>query len=217
MGSPPLTRGIQSPFWASACAARITPAYAGNTQNVNYTSKRTGDHPRLRGEYHKAASRKRGEQGSPPLTRGILRDEPRKNHDCGITPAYAGNTNNPEWGDRNRRDHPRLRGEYFDGYMGQDVILGSPPLTRGIPHMLLCTVSLCGITPAYAGNTSLPVPASPAFRDHPRLRGEYVYFIACIKLGLGSPPLTRGILSGNRFGTWCSGITPAYAGNTILA
>lgn len=112
LGSPPLTRGIRLSRPYLYFHPGITPAYAGNTQNVNYTSKRTGDHPRLRGEYHKAASRKRGEQGSPPLTRGILRDEPRKNHDCGITPAYAGNTNNPEWGDRNRRDHPRLRGEY---------------------------------------------------------------------------------------------------------
>ena len=53
-------------------------------------------------------------------------------------------------------------------------------------------------------------------RDHPRLRGEYLLLLR-LPLGCGgSPPLTRGIHSVDDGQQQPHGITPAYAGNTIV-
>ena len=112
------------------------------------------------------------------------------------------------------RDHPRLRGEYDTIIIRHQHIVGSPPLTRGIPHRVGLLGMFSRITPAYAGNT-VPLSCGTAIKgDHPRLRGEY-YEIKERKLKAeGSPPLTRGILIYIAFHCGYSGITPAYAGNT---
>ena len=71
------------------------------------------DHPRLRGEYRDEIRRFLGQEGSPPLARGILMQCWGSQWEEGITPACAGNTRR-WWGiDNTIWDHPRLRGEYF--------------------------------------------------------------------------------------------------------
>ena len=50
-----------------------------------------------------------------------------------------------------------------------------------------------GITPAYAGNTSMRAFRDRQALDHPRLRGEYLVGEPVEALETGSPPLTRGI------------------------
>ena len=52
-------------------------------------------------------------------------------------------------------------------------------------------------------------------RDHPRLRGEYIYFKSRSAHSLGSPPPTRGILLSGEVKYTKKRITPAYAGNTV--
>ena len=71
-GSPPLTRGIQNLLIAEKYFFGITPAHAGNTitQIRNIVVER--DHPRSRGEYAILNILDDHDQGSPPLTRGIL-------------------------------------------------------------------------------------------------------------------------------------------------
>ena len=49
---------------------------------------------------------------SPPLTRETLDDYPDMICKTGITPAYAGNTDNFQRVLRWRQDHPRLRGKH---------------------------------------------------------------------------------------------------------
>ena len=90
--------------------------------------------------------------GSPPHTRGILIEKPKLIAFYRFTPAYAGNIAIVLFLIVAPEVHPRIRGEYFDDYKGQDVILGSPPHTRGI-FVVVC-VFLRGFrfTPAYAGN-----------------------------------------------------------------
>ena len=73
-----------------------------------------------------------------------------------------------------------------------------------------------GITPAYAGNTFPPDSGLDLSEDHPRLRGEYASPSPETAKKEGSPPLTRGILYGGTGGVYVKGITPAYAGNTVL-
>ena len=154
----------------------------------------TRDHPRLRGEY--------------PYKPG---DPIRL---MGITPACAGNTAGGAPDLRCNRDHPRLRGEYlFQRYNGLHSA-GSPPLARGI----LISASDCGlldgITPACAGNTFLIFAVYPFARDHPRLRGEYLFRFVSSVHRAGSPPLARGIRGISHCCSGGQGITPACAGNT---
>ena len=89
-GSPPLTRGKEM----SACDGRllrgITPAYAGKSFRPHIEDSNQQDHPRLRGEKLKLIPVKLRQSGSPPLTRGKVRNEIDNRLYARITPAYAG-------------------------------------------------------------------------------------------------------------------------------
>ena len=89
--------------------------------------------------------------------------------------------------------HPRSRGEYLEADLLYGSVLGSPPLTRGIPLIHVDTVRRHRFTPAHAGNT-ISEDDLKAFEEvHPRSRGEYYISITGCAAILGSPPLTRGI------------------------
>ena len=49
--------------------------------------------------------------------------------------------------------HPRSRGEYLKEMSGKVLLLGSPPLTRGIHRSGKRKCFSDGFTPAHAGNT----------------------------------------------------------------
>ena len=86
----------------------------------------------MRGEYEYPVVSRFLVPGSPPLARGIpflmvgIQMQPR------ITPACAGNTQDSAIESAQRRDHPRLRGEYSNILVSVPVVVGSPPLARGI-------------------------------------------------------------------------------------
>ena len=136
-----------------------------------------------------------GYQGSPPLTRGIQLWQVLVAHGLGFTPAHAGNTRKIilmcclEW------VHPRSRGEYYSSYIFKNMLVGSPPLTRGIQNLHLARLDQPGFTPAHAGNT------------------QRLFYQSRSKSG--SPPLTRGIRDKYDPNTPKVGFTPAHAGNTI--
>ena len=114
-GSPPLARGIHPVARWIRSGAGITPACAGNTYQVYVKASMAKDHPRLRGEYRDEIRRFLGQEGSPPLARGI-RSVQWSNY------CFA-------W------DHPRLRGEYTMHSEKNILERGSPPLARGILHV----------------------------------------------------------------------------------
>ena len=93
-------------------------------------------------------------------------------------------------------------------------VMGSPPPTRGTLSILAVSDKLCGITPAYAGNTSEPPKCPLPNEDHPRLRGEHVATFSLSDPDMGSPPPTRGTLIYILIFIFFYRITPAYAGNT---
>ena len=109
-----------------------------------------------------------------------------------------------------------MRGEYRDHPKILNSKPGSPPLARGIPGVQKEKGGAERITPACAGNTDLRERISTVYKDHPRLRGEYVSTRPCQTVDRGSPPLARGIRPELRAGSHQSGITPACAGNTPL-
>ena len=172
------------------------------------------DHPRLRGEKFLYVYRTFWRRGSPPLTRGKGEFPPTMISEFGITPAYAGKSVRgglfcyPRW------DHPRLRGEKKKRIIPQLLTPGSPPLTRGKEITAQAVTRGDGITPAYAGKSSLHKRREHAAGDHPRLRGEKPESAMPRRKARGSPPLTRGkdgdvVCLDRRHG-----ITPAYAGKS---
>ena len=132
---------------------RITPAYAGSTYSYSTCYCTLEDHPRLRGEYLSAPALCICIYGSPPLTRGVLVDMEREIDSMRITPAYAGSTLSQQNPFPNLWDHPRLRGEYIQDDILCHLVIGSPPLTRGVRSNGQYSQDLSGITPAYAGST----------------------------------------------------------------
>ena len=93
---------------------------------------------------------------------------------------------------------------------------GSPPPTRGTRIILSASALLIGITPAYAGNTTICFLVGAGKKDHPRLRGEHSTGKRCGSLLLGSPPPTRGTHKIHVPDRFDCRITPAYAGNTLI-
>ena len=113
-------------------------------------------------------------------------------------------------------DHPRLRGKNLIRLYVSACELGSPPLTREKhPHNSLLLL-LQGITPAYAGKTVKDGCTGSMERYHPRLRGKNCKRRLYWQYGAGSPPLTREKLIEGVASLKNSGITPAYAGKTML-
>ena len=95
-GSPPPTRGTRKQRFNNIRTVRITPAYAGNTKCTMLKGQKSRDHPRLRGEHYLRYRPIRVKAGSPPPTRGTHYFLGNLIPVQGITPAYAGNTKNPE-------------------------------------------------------------------------------------------------------------------------
>ena len=71
-----------------------------------------------------------------------------------------------------------------------------------------------GITPAYAGKSSLSVYLPCSRGDHPRLCGEKLVTSGNSGVGLGSPPPMRGKVRKMEQRKKPIGITPAYAGKS---
>ena len=170
----------------------------------------------MRGEYQVVGVLYDRDAGSPPLARGIRCTEEYNPLIPRITPACAGNTKHLLKNPLRTKDHPRLRGEYFSLNATPDMILGSPPLARGIRMILNARHNRLGITPACAGNTIKKRHCPTAPGDHPRLRGEYQQRVWNSMTRSGSPPLARGILYNIIAASYRHRITPACAGNTLV-
>ena len=127
----------------------------------------------MRGEYSFPVRQNCFVKGSPPLARGIPHCGYLRSRDIRITPACAGNTFSHRTDRGSRRDHPRLRGEYFGVPIVIVSVKGSPPLARGILFLSNFFGSVSRITPACAGNTLIWIRRWMRGKDHPRLRGEY--------------------------------------------
>ena len=213
-GSSPLSRGIRTVLFRFSIWRWIIPALAGNTSACACLTRSRRDHPRSRGEYTEYSDYALGNQGSSPLSRGILNLATNHGKRRGIIPALAGNTIprasriSPHW------DHPRSRGEYN---AESSILLkrkGSSPLSRGI---LVCSVIVhphIGIIPALAGNTHPPAGRHRRDRDHPRSRGEYSLVSIIKPASSGSSPLSRGIHYSDGEIWKRNRIIPALAGNT---
>ena len=87
---------------------------------------------------------------------------------------------------------------------------------RGKGELPKDTKDYFGITPAYAGKSAYLSPEDTAGRDHPRVCGEkYSWEKSTCKI-FGSPPRMRGKAGLVQIVCRLRGITPAYAGKSLL-
>ena len=173
MGSSPLTRGTLLHLGSCCLAVGLIPAYAGNTARYHITAAVGRAHPRLRGEHAAGADDGRPLGGSSPLTRGTQATQTMADCQCGLIPAYAGNTVCVGESCTSAGAHPRLRGEHPALARGAGFASGSSPLTRGTPVSSSLLVPGQGLIPAYAGNTPSHSGPRALTWAHPRLRGEH--------------------------------------------
>ena len=110
-GSPPPMRGKASGFDSVTAVFGITPAYAGKSTNQPFSRPQRQDHPRLCGEKRKLSRLLIFSLGSPPPMRGKVFAADYMTRAKGITPAYAGKSQQITRCRHSQWDHPRLCGE----------------------------------------------------------------------------------------------------------
>ena len=110
-GSSPLTRGKRARGAGHRGQRRLIPAHAGKTFRRYRPRRRSGAHPRSRGENAEPKRDPLGVTGSSPLTRGKLRAVFEQGLLERLIPAHAGKTTADTSPSRWQRAHPRSRGE----------------------------------------------------------------------------------------------------------
>ena len=152
-GSSPLTRGKLQGIGVAFAGDRLIPAHAGKTKGQKPCDTYPRAHPRSRGENMPHSRRYSSHAGSSPLTRG-KRDLPNVDKlRAGLIPAHAGKTSRRSSTDRDKRAHPRSRGENEESTSRASRSTGSSPLTRGKRRRNACSCSFLGLIPAHAGKT----------------------------------------------------------------
>ena len=213
-GSSPRARGALPHGRGRQHAAGIIPASAGSTGSTRCGSRSTWDHPRERGEHPAFIFCSIERDGSSPRARGARPRGLCGTGTGGIIPASAGSTAGRTRRTRQRRDHPRERGEHLRSSIVRSTSAGSSPRARGAPLPGRRSPQRTGIIPASAGGTSSPMSRPCPARDHPRERGEHGGLPVPGLLRLGSSPRARGALRHVHGVHGGAGIIPASAGST---
>ena len=154
-GSPPHMRGKVATGRQTVCRCGITPAYAGKRGLRKRGSRNPADHPRICGEKAEMGGFIPRFSGSPPRMRGKVLPDRGRVLGVGITPAYAGKSLRGFAKVMALSDHPRICGEKKGKMEEKMKYTGSPPHMRGKGHEKEIRIHVTGITPAYAGKSSL--------------------------------------------------------------
>ena len=154
------------------CIPGSPPRMRGKARYIAASVALFWDHPRVCGEKKKMNMRKDKRMGSPPRMRGKADYTPVVDVRVRITPAYAGKSDNFVAALSDFGDHPRVCGEKPDAPSLCVAPLGSPPRMRGKVAAISAYNAAPGITPAYAGKSTLHRDDAPLSWDHPRVCGE---------------------------------------------
>ena len=216
VGSPPRMRGKARTLRTGRRSRGITPAYAGKSTGGTHAHKCARDHPRVCGEKRTRGNADGGETGSPPRMRGKEACKKACEVSWGITPAYAGKRAAAAPEAAGNQDHPRVCGEKAAIAGLLPSLLGSPPRMRGKVNHFAQNCAKIGITPAYAGKSSIIPHPQGVFKDHPRVCGEKRAIPSRWTQRQGSPPRMRGKALNKEETPITDRITPAYAGKSAL-
>ena len=171
-GSPPRGRGKELLRRGVEEGVGITPAWAGKSPQTITAKSSSRDHPRVGGEKKLIRKTLLTMLGSPPRGRGKGLCGPLENCAVGITPAWAGKRSLLTTPGRFPWDHPRVGGEKSHAPPAWETNMGSPPRGRGKVMGTVVIGRVEGITPAWAGKSSLAGCQFRQVQDHPRVGGE---------------------------------------------
>lgn len=93
--------------------------------------------------------------GSPPRERGKGKARNAVTHQLRITPAWAGKSQGGNPLPVQDEDHPRMGGEKIVFSIPMGTTIGSPPHGRGRVGDSVHQIFTVGITPAWAGKSSV--------------------------------------------------------------
>ncbi|SER95507.1 hypothetical protein SAMN05443377_1221, partial [Propionibacterium cyclohexanicum] len=172
VGSPPHSRGRPLPPAFGGYGLGLTPAFAGKTSCPMMAFCAMRAHPRIRGEDQRVPDLIHDFSGSPPHSRGRPGSILEGAFHIRLTPAFAGKTPRRSTSRGLSRAHPRIRGEDSPRSLMVLSRPGSPPHSRGRPFFCCPSVTLTGLTPAFAGKTRMFGGEPTSTRAHPRIRGE---------------------------------------------
>ena len=110
-----------------------------------------------------------------------------------------------------------MRGEHRICMSLPRLLLGSSPHARGALVLAPPLRGAAGIIPACAGSTRHVRLQAQRPRDHPRMRGEHVWYQRGTPSSQGSSPHARGALNQKVLDSLGLGIIPACAGSTPTA
>ena len=154
-GSSPRGRGTRRPPFSRWWAARVIPAWAGNTGlRVGVIGLETG-HPRVGGEHGPQRPTDDPHLGSSPRGRGTrcsILPVPTIHR---VIPAWAGNTRATVRPVMIEPGHPRVGGEHISSVMSSLFMPGSSPRGRGTHVAKLAELRPRRVIPAWAGNTPI--------------------------------------------------------------
>ena len=172
LGPPPQARGRPAPRRRTPRSGGTTPAGAGTTVRPPSPAPVAGDHPRRRGDDAREIREKLQLEGPPPQARGRRISSRAAPGGPGTTPAGAGTTRHCRVAARQRRDHPRRRGDDTYTIRVRGAKKGPPPQARGRPALRSSDQGTSGTTPAGAGTTAQRAAEQYCTGDHPRRRGD---------------------------------------------
>ena len=172
LGSPPRGRGKAYRAAGHCTRLGITPAWAGKRLGRPCALPLSWDHPRVGGEKAAFHAWLCCIRGSPPRGRGKAIWGPSSLWRVRITPAWAGKSTQLQGSSPLAQDHPRVGGEKSILGLSKGGEKGSPPRGRGKDSVMDGLQGVHGITPAWAGKSSLGLSSAFDCTDHPRVGGE---------------------------------------------
>ena len=156
--------------------------------------------------------------GFPPPVRGMPARTAFFCFSIGSPPHTPGKSALPLDGNLSLRSTPHMRGTVLFCVIPVGMPPhGSPPPVRGKGGRVTFTLSLSGITPAYAGKRSVTKPRRTKRTDHPRPCGEKLSTKDFIAPPSGSPPRVREKVEDKVREYKAQRITPACAGKSVFA
>ena len=153
-GSSPHSRGARGHDLRVVVGRGIIPAFAGSTPRHWRSVMPSEDHPRIRGEHLAIDKWADPSLGSSPHSRGARRFVELGVLHQGIIPAFAGSTSATPTARSWTGDHPRIRGEHYEGEIEAGESEGSSPHSRGALTSDAPARADWRIIPAFAGSTS---------------------------------------------------------------
>ena len=131
-------------------------------------------------------------------------------------PACAGKTRGPDPTWWSGQEHPRVRGENIVSTIMIILGEGTSPRARGkLFHEWVNSMSSRNI-PACAGKTQAPTLFGWALSEHPRVRGENLFWVVNFAILIGTSPRARGKPSSSGVSPDSCRNIPACAGKTCF-